>query len=84
MDFRLSSASVLWRLTYRAWDTVLNCVVALKVIDRKVAENSAVRSRFLREARAAAQIQHPNVARGYALMASRMANVSMRWNWLEG
>jgi serine/threonine protein kinase/tetratricopeptide (TPR) repeat protein len=50
-------------VTYRAWDTVLNCVVALKVIERKVAENSAGRSRFLREARAAAQIQHPNVAR---------------------
>src|SRR5215470_17093421 len=50
-------------VTYRAWDTVLNCAVALKVIDRKVAENSASRSRFLREARAAAQIHHPNVAR---------------------
>ena len=50
-------------VTYRAWDTILSCVVALKVIDRKVAENSAARSRFLREARAAAQIHHPNVAR---------------------
>jgi serine/threonine protein kinase/Flp pilus assembly protein TadD len=50
-------------VTYRAWDTVLNSVVALKVINRKVAENPAARSRFLREARAAAQIHHPNVAR---------------------
>src|SRR5215467_1401445 len=50
-------------ITYRARDTVLNSVVALKVIDRKVAENPGVRSRFLREARAAAQIHHPNVAR---------------------
>jgi serine/threonine protein kinase/Tfp pilus assembly protein PilF len=50
-------------ITYRARDTVLNSVVALKVIDRKVAENPAARSRFLREARAAAQIRHPNVAR---------------------
>jgi serine/threonine protein kinase/Tfp pilus assembly protein PilF len=49
--------------TYRARDTVLNSVVALKVIDRKVAEMPGVRSRFLREARAAAQIHHPNVAR---------------------
>src|SRR6266481_4236778 len=50
-------------LTYRARDTVLNSTVALKVIDRKVAQTPGVRSRFLREARAAAQIRHPNVAR---------------------
>jgi serine/threonine protein kinase len=50
-------------ITYRARDTVLNSVVALKVIDRKVAKVPGVRSRFLREARAAAQIHHPNVAR---------------------
>ena len=49
-------------ITYRARDTVLNSVVALKVIDRKVAKMPGVRSRFLREARAAAQIRHPNVA----------------------
>src|SRR6266480_543328 len=49
-------------ITYRARDTVLNSTVALKVIDRKVAENSGARSRFLREARAAANIHHPNVA----------------------
>src|SRR5712691_10903921 len=50
-------------ITYRARDTVLNSVVALKVIDRTVAQNPGARSRFLREARAAAQIHHPNVAR---------------------
>src|SRR5438477_8764315 len=50
-------------ITYRARDTVLNSVVALKVIDQKVAQMPGVRSRFLREARAAAQIHHPNVAR---------------------
>jgi serine/threonine protein kinase len=50
-------------ITYRASDTVLNSTVALKVIDRKVAENPGARSRFLREARAAANIHHPNVAR---------------------
>src|SRR5215472_16316175 len=49
-------------ITYRAHDTVLNSVVALKVIDRKVAQHPGARSRFLREARTAAQIRHPNVA----------------------
>src|SRR5213075_1476314 len=50
-------------ITYRARDTVLNSTVALKVIDRGVAQNPGARSRFLREARAAANIHHPNVAR---------------------
>jgi serine/threonine protein kinase/Tfp pilus assembly protein PilF len=50
-------------ITYRARDTVLNSVVALKVIDRRAAQNPGARSRFLREARAAANIHHPNVAR---------------------
>src|SRR5262245_23686392 len=50
-------------ITYRARDTVLNSQVALKVIDRSVAQNPGARSRFLREARAAANIHHPNVAR---------------------
>ena len=49
-------------VTYRARDTVLNSEVALKVIDRSVAQNPGARSRFLREARAAANIHHPNVA----------------------
>src|SRR6266404_136379 len=50
-------------ITYRAHDTILNSIVALKVIDRRVAQNPGARSRFLREARTAAQIRHPNVAR---------------------
>src|SRR5204862_246699 len=50
-------------VTYRARDTVLNSTAALKVIDCGVAQNPGARSRFLREARAAANIHHPNVAR---------------------
>jgi hypothetical protein len=50
-------------VTYRARDTILHSVVALKVINRQMAENPAARARFLREARAAAQLHHPNVAR---------------------
>ena len=47
--------------TYRARDTVLQSLVALKVISKKIAGNSVARSRFLREARAAAKLRHPNV-----------------------
>jgi serine/threonine protein kinase/tetratricopeptide (TPR) repeat protein len=61
--FPIELGSGAMAITYRARDTVLNSVVALKVIDRKVAQMPGVRSRFLREARAAAQIRHPNVAR---------------------
>ena len=50
-------------VTFRARDTVLDCTVALKVINRKIATNPIARTRFLREARAAARLYHPNVAR---------------------
>src|SRR5207247_1895890 len=50
-------------ITYRARVTVLNSEVALKVIDGSIAQNPGARSRFLREARAAANIHHPNIAR---------------------
>jgi serine/threonine protein kinase len=49
-------------VTYRARDTILDRAVALKVIDHALANNPAARARFLREARAAAQLHHPNVA----------------------
>ena len=52
-----------WRVTYRARDTILRTIVALKVIARQLAANPTARARFLREARAAAQLHHPNVAR---------------------
>ena len=50
-------------VTYRARDTILECTVALKVIDTQGAGNPAARTRFLREARVAARLHHPNVAR---------------------
>ena len=49
-------------VTYRARDTVLDSDVALKVINRTLAEHPDARARFLREARAAAKLHHPNVA----------------------
>jgi WD40 repeat protein/serine/threonine protein kinase len=49
-------------ITYMAFDPVLGNAVALKVIDARIAAYPEVRERFLREARAAARIRHPNVA----------------------
>ena len=49
-------------ITFKAIDTVLGNEVALKVIDARVAAHPEARKRFLREARAAARLRHPNVA----------------------
>jgi TPR repeat protein len=49
-------------ITYKAFDTNLRRSVALKVINGLYLENEAARGRFLREARAAAALRHPNVA----------------------
>ena len=51
-------------VTYRATDKVLRRSVALKVIETPLARDGsrAVRARFLREARAAAALRHPNIA----------------------
>jgi serine/threonine protein kinase/tetratricopeptide (TPR) repeat protein len=49
-------------VTYKAFDTVLRHPVALKVIEARIAVQLEARERFLREARAAARLRHPNVA----------------------
>ena len=49
-------------VTYRAFDTSLRIEVALKVITGDRVQESDVRRRFQREARAAARIRHPNIA----------------------
>jgi len=49
-------------VTYKAFDTNLRCHVALKVISPAYLDSDLARDRFLREARVAAAIRHPNVA----------------------
>jgi serine/threonine protein kinase len=49
-------------VTYKAIDTHLRCAVALKIIRAQFIGNESARSRFLREARAAASVRHSNVA----------------------
>ena len=49
-------------VTYKALDVDLRCPVALKVISERYLNDESVRLRFLREARAAASLRHPNVA----------------------
>jgi serine/threonine protein kinase len=49
-------------VTYKAFDVDLHCLVTLKVISEKYFGDKSARLRFLREARAAASVRHPNVA----------------------
>jgi serine/threonine protein kinase len=63
------SDDALWELgrgamgvTYKAFDTNLRADVALKVISSQYLHSETARHRFLREARAAASLGHPNVA----------------------
>src|SRR6202008_461195 len=49
-------------VTYKAVDTDLHCPVTLKVISDRYLTDESARLRFLREARAAASVRHPNVA----------------------
>ena len=48
--------------TYKALDVDLRCSVTLKVISERYLGDESARLRFLREARAAAGVRHPNVA----------------------
>ena len=56
-------------ITYKATDTQLGRTVALKVINATYLGDPIARQRFLAEARAAAQLQHANVASVYHLRA---------------
>jgi eukaryotic-like serine/threonine-protein kinase len=50
---------------YRAWDNRLDRVVALKVIDPELARHQEYVARFIREAKAAARLSHPNIVAVY-------------------
>src|SRR6201993_3707094 len=54
-------------ITYKAFDIDLRLPVTLKVISEKYIGDESARLRFLREARAAAKVRHPNVASVFRL-----------------
>src|SRR6185437_13301216 len=54
-------------VVYRAHDPVLERTVAIKVMNESIARQEDLRQRFLREAQAAASLQHPNVVCIYDL-----------------
>jgi len=48
-------------VVYRAWDERLQRKVALKVLSPTLAADESFRERFIRESRAAAAVDHPNI-----------------------
>lgn len=50
---------------YRAWDSLLNRAVAVKVLKEQMTGDSAFVKRFRREAQAAAGLSHPNIVNVY-------------------
>jgi hypothetical protein len=70
-------------VTYKAVDTHLGCPVALKIISTQLLGNESARNRFLREARAAASVRHPNVATCF-IWEEAPGTTFMRWSlWME-
>src|SRR5580693_10787444 len=57
-------------IVFRAFDDVLQRVVALKVMAPQLAATSPARKRFLREARSSAQVRHENVVHVYEVAES--------------
>jgi hypothetical protein len=70
-------------VTYKAIDTHLRCPVALKIIRAQFIGNESARSRFLREARAAASVHHPNVATRSIIWEKAPGTTFIRWSlWM--
>ncbi len=70
--------------TYRAYDLHLRKLVALKIINDRTLPDPSARRRFFNEARAAASIDHPNVARVIYLCPEDAAECSFAMELVEG
>ncbi|MFC1595545.1 protein kinase [Gemmatimonadota bacterium] len=53
---------------YKAEDTTLNRLVAIKTLSQHLSENEEARERFVREAQAASAINHPNITTVFELL----------------
>ena len=68
---------------YKGRDPVLNRFVAIKTISTNLLSESELKQRFLREARAAAQLNHPNIVTVYEF-AEDSNGVFLAMELLEG
>src|SRR6202165_2349800 len=70
-------------ITYKAFDVDLHCPVTLEVISERYLGDESARLRFMREARAAASVRHPNVASVFHLGRSA-GNYFYAMEFVEG
>jgi eukaryotic-like serine/threonine-protein kinase len=66
-------------IVFRAFDEVLQRVVALKVLAPAIAATSPARKRFLREARSSAQVRHENVVLVFAVEEHPLPYLAMEF-----
>lgn len=67
-----------------AWDDALRRPVALKVMDQKLLTDTDALKRFEREARAAAAIQHPNIAKVFLVGLSEDGLPFLSMEFIDG
>jgi serine/threonine protein kinase len=66
-------------IVFRAFDDVLQRVVAIKVMAPQLAVTSPARKRFLREARTSAQVRHENVVHVYEVGEQPLPYLAMEF-----
>jgi serine/threonine protein kinase len=66
-------------IVFRAFDEMLQRVVALKVMAPHLAATSPARKRFLREARSSAQVRHENVVQVYEVAEQPLPYLAMEF-----
>src|SRR5262249_16773817 len=66
-------------IVFRAFDEMLQRVVALKVMAPQLAATSPARKRFLREARSSAQVRHENVVQVYEIGEQPLPYLAMEF-----
>jgi hypothetical protein len=71
-------------VVYRAHDAELERKVALKLLSARCLEDKERRARLLREARAAAAVNHPNVATLYGVVDAGERGVGLVMEYVEG
>ena len=54
-------------VVYKAWEESLQRFVAIKMLGDQLTQDESVKQRFLREARAVADLNHPNVVQVYTV-----------------
>jgi eukaryotic-like serine/threonine-protein kinase len=71
-------------VVYKAEDTRLGRVVALKFLPAELTNDAAAKRRFLIEARAAARLDHPNICTVYDVDESAEGDLYIAMAYYEG